>query len=279
MASAVGKADLTRCIGVFDLFALLASRSITRFFEESSGAYVDMLSIYRWAAANNVCHVPDMFASLFYESPLVNTWLTLQAARHTELLQAFSNRQSGSDTEDVSTEGAEELTLILEVVDILDELNILILLFEKQVSVVADIKLYLVRFQPVYPVEHLEDLVKEAEQLLQFVKTNTERLHGEVTQTHKLVSHPRSKSLRLRESDSRHSLQLLELLDLEQKAASLGEARVATKQGQAVMLFTIITIIFVCQIPSSFLDTQLILTAPPILLHFLLWSKCCGVYW
>jgi hypothetical protein len=39
--------------------------------------------------------------------------------------------------------------------------------------------------------------------------------------------------------------QLMNLLDLQQKAASLEEARSATKQGQAVMLFTIVTIIFV----------------------------------
>jgi hypothetical protein len=35
------------------------------------------------------------------------------------------------------------------------------------------------------------------------------------------------------------------LLDLEQKAAVLEEARSTTKQGKAVMLFTIVTIIFV----------------------------------
>ncbi|KAL2289252.1 hypothetical protein FJTKL_02269 [Diaporthe vaccinii] len=63
---------------------------------------------------------------------------------------------------------------------------------------------------------------------LQVEKVDTERLHGEVTQTHEL---------------------LLGLLDLEQKAASLGEARVTTKQGQAVMLFTIVTIVF---LPLSF---------------------------
>lgn len=36
-------------------------------------------------------------------------------------------------------------------------------------------------------------------------------------------------------------------MDLEQKAATLGEAR---EQGQAVMLFTVVTIIFVCQLSS-----------------------------
>jgi hypothetical protein len=38
---------------------------------------------------------------------------------------------------------------------------------------------------------------------------------------------------------------LLDLLDLKSKTASLAEARSTTKQGQAVMLFTIVTIIFV----------------------------------
>jgi hypothetical protein len=40
-------------------------------------------------------------------------------------------------------------------------------------------------------------------------------------------------------------MQLMNLLDLQQKAANLEEARLAIKQGQAVMLFTIVTIIFV----------------------------------
>ncbi|KAJ5701491.1 hypothetical protein N7488_009039 [Penicillium malachiteum] len=39
--------------------------------------------------------------------------------------------------------------------------------------------------------------------------------------------------------------QVLNLLDLKQKASSLAEARSTTRQGKAIMLFTIITIIFV----------------------------------
>jgi hypothetical protein len=38
---------------------------------------------------------------------------------------------------------------------------------------------------------------------------------------------------------------LLEHLDVMSKAASLAEAQAATTQGRAVMLFTIITVIFV----------------------------------
>lgn len=50
---------------------------------------------------------------------------------------------------------------------------------------------------------------------------------------------------------SHDSAQLLDLLDLEQKTASLREARASTKQGQAVMLFTIVTVIFVRQRTTS----------------------------
>ncbi|KAM0547083.1 hypothetical protein ACHAO7_007336 [Fusarium culmorum] len=47
---------------------------------------------------------------------------------------------------------------------------------------------------------------------------------------------------------------ILELLDLKQKAASLREAVLTTKQGQAIMLFTIVTIIF---LPLSFITSFL----------------------
>ncbi|KAJ6006294.1 hypothetical protein N7451_004238 [Penicillium sp. IBT 35674x] len=43
--------------------------------------------------------------------------------------------------------------------------------------------------------------------------------------------------------------QVLNLLDLKQKASSLAEARSTTRQGKAIMLFTIVTIIF---LPLSF---------------------------
>jgi len=39
--------------------------------------------------------------------------------------------------------------------------------------------------------------------------------------------------------------QLLDLLDLKQKSATLKEARSTSEQGQVIMLFTIVTIIFV----------------------------------
>lgn len=54
MASAITVADLESCENTFGLFAILTHRSVNRIFEESKGGYVDLLSTYRWAAANKV---------------------------------------------------------------------------------------------------------------------------------------------------------------------------------------------------------------------------------
>lgn len=62
MASAIVLEDLNRCQDTVDLLALLAHRSIDQMFEESRRELVDMLSIYRWAAANKVCDVIVLFA-------------------------------------------------------------------------------------------------------------------------------------------------------------------------------------------------------------------------
>lgn len=62
MASATTFEDLRSCQGIFDLLALLAHGSINRIFEESKSGFVDMLSIYRWAATKKVCDVLIIFA-------------------------------------------------------------------------------------------------------------------------------------------------------------------------------------------------------------------------
>lgn len=71
-----------------------------------------------------------------------------QAARHTEKLEAFSKRQSSHNAEEIAVEGTEELKLALEVADILDELNMLLHLLEKQADVLASTQGQLQRFKP-----------------------------------------------------------------------------------------------------------------------------------
>ncbi|KAF2261024.1 hypothetical protein CC78DRAFT_561920 [Lojkania enalia] len=251
--------DIGKCQDLFDLTALLVMHSVTKIFAEENGKFADLIAIYRWAIAN-------------------------KAARQTENFEAFSRRQASRNSDEIAAEGIDELNLTLEVADILDELNMLLLLLEKQADVLASMRGKLYRFKPMAPSKErgrhttvikqsnlgqihvsnsgnirstlaLEDvnasdlrvfneegilsgfraiggntgiLLQEAEQTLKVEKGNLNRLRTDATRTHEM---------------------LIGLLDLEQKTASLTEARATTKQGKAVMLFTIVTIIF---LPLSF---------------------------
>lgn len=188
MASTITNADLMKCSYIGDLLTLLVYRTINRIFEESDSGFVDMLSIYRWAAANKVCDTHHLSRYLCESNP-VTSLLILQASRHTELLEAFTARQSGDIRGDLATEGAEELNLILEVVDILDELNILMLLLEKQTEVVDDLRLKAWPLRDLLFKEYSSyELMGHANDRLEAKKVETARLHGDVSQTHKLVS-------------------------------------------------------------------------------------------
>lgn len=137
--------------------------------------------------------------------------LIMQSARHAMLLDAFSARQSGNITGDPINERAEQLSLMLEIVDILGELKILMLLFRKQADVINDVQRKCLSgksqepqqtFDGFIPMEltytrrgeTAEDLMEKAVNRLRDKEEETERLHSEVTQTHKLVSYPRPES-------------------------------------------------------------------------------------
>ncbi|KAF4811109.1 hypothetical protein CGCSCA5_v010042 [Colletotrichum siamense] len=140
-------------------------------------------------------------------------------ARHATLLEAFWKRRLSQAAGGRSDEGSEELELALELADILDELNIFKRFLDQQ---------YTTHLKAVRILGHNGNL-EERDQFpaMNSRKAEVRRLVADAEQTHRMV---------------------LELPDLELKAASLSEAR-TTRQGQAIMLFTIITIIF---IPLSF---------------------------
>ncbi|EEU37071.1 uncharacterized protein NECHADRAFT_86622 [Fusarium vanettenii 77-13-4] len=251
--------DFSPIADVYDLTGSLVMHSITNIFKDENSKFGDLVAIYRLA-------------------------IGIKAARHTEKLESFSERQSSRNREHPAAEGTDELKLILEIADILDELNMLLLILEKQARVLASLQTNFHRLKPsdrkakegvdqreilvtnstlhnviirngasrigfdhsdLHGLEILGEermstidvlhiggnagvLLQQAEQKLRLEQSNTERLQADAAQTHKL---------------------LLELLNLEQTAASLKEARDTTKQGKAVMLFTIVTIIF---LPLSF---------------------------
>ncbi|KAF1358915.1 hypothetical protein EJ07DRAFT_121732, partial [Lizonia empirigonia] len=251
--------SLKDCEGLIDLTALLVIRCAMNVFAESNSEFADIVAIYRWA-------------------------ISIKAATQTEKLEAFSQIQSSMDAEEIVTEGNEELNLALEVADILDELNMLLLLLENQLDVVALLQRKLCPYKPKdisvqgVPGElHMHECSVGAlhvlssgtsSNLVHMSRTHVDSLHvnsengvtdstktiggyaGELIQelAQKLKAE-KANLERLRADAARIYEMLNQLLDLEQKAASLTEARATSKQGRAVMLFTIVTIIF---LPLSF---------------------------
>ncbi|KAF2624672.1 hypothetical protein BU25DRAFT_493335 [Macroventuria anomochaeta] len=134
--------------------------------------------------------------------------------------QDYSNGNAAFDNN-------RELNLALEVADIIDELKMIKNLLEKQRIVVGSLKsgfnnLGLMAHSQAY--KHIACTERHLESVL----SNVNEIKGEAEETYR---------------------SLLDLLDLKSKTASLAEARSTTKQGQAVMLFTVVTIIF---LPLSF---------------------------
>ena len=137
-----------------------------------------------------------------------------------------------------------ELKLATEVADIIDELKMINSLLVKQRIVIESLIEDLLRFGP-YGLWRpaLQDAVGH----LNSVASNLGEIRTEASETYRLVFAPKAKNRRL---DCANHCKLLELLDLKSKTASLKEARESTTQGRTVMLFTVVTIIFVSQLPD-----------------------------
>ncbi|CAM1504717.1 Fc.00g023080.m01.CDS01 [Cosmosporella sp. VM-42] len=186
------------CWNIVLFTRVLVETSVTSLFRLENRKFADLLGIYRWAIGN-------------------------KSARQTAHFQDFHRVQSGTRSTDSDHDSRAELKLALEVADILDEINMLHRLMEKQQEVVKSlyIKLRDLGYQGDYKLSPLLEVIMEE---LRGMRSDAEH-------THKM---------------------LLDLLDLKQKAASLAEVRSSTKQGRAVMLFTIFTVIF---LPLSFFSS------------------------
>ncbi|KAF3807932.1 hypothetical protein GCG54_00007668, partial [Colletotrichum gloeosporioides] len=134
--------------------------------------------------------------------------------RHEALLDSMMINQTPGG---LSGEGTEELQLGATLAEVIDELNIVKRLLDQQYGILRDA---LDPFRHGAPC-HLYSEMKSGKAQVEALLSDGERLHQKI----------------------------LQLLDLKRQAASLREARAATQQGRAVMLFTIITTIF---LPLSF---------------------------
>ncbi|KAI0099775.1 hypothetical protein GGR51DRAFT_576190 [Nemania sp. FL0031] len=237
--------SMDTCESVWDLYALLFKEASTHLFASDNTRHVDLLETYRWV--NNK-----------------------KAAEQTACLQRFQNPKYRAR----SSSDQDELKLFLEVADIIDELKMIRHLVGQQRAVLNSL-IGVMRSRHVdtnAPREHgghLHFADNKIEQgaivnltisstrndfeLLENTRLSASRIagvaKGYVISTEETLGRL-AVNLEAVRNDAEYTQKLLlGLLDLKQKTASLAEARSTTKQGGAIMLFTIVTVIF---LPLSF---------------------------
>jgi hypothetical protein len=261
----------TRCDSAWDLYALLVKEATSFMFRQDNMLFTNLVETYRWA-------------------------IETKAATQTDQFEAYSQSHTAGDVDASALDDRRELTLALDLADIIDELNIIRYLAETQREVIKSLALVLRQFQPTLgsghgkqgisfegnniticggqPIFQLQNTggievdpnftktivqgieglagnaVLSADETLEFLLADIETMRKDAEYARKMVKYlPTSISVLNKSKEKKlHTdilLQLLSLLDLKQKAASLAEARSTTQQGRVIMLFTIVTIIFV----------------------------------
>ncbi|KAL8306382.1 hypothetical protein RB597_003090 [Gaeumannomyces tritici] len=234
-----------KCRTVYDLYSLVAGNAVTSLFAPENRVFGDVLGIYRWAIGK-------------------------KAAQQTVLFQKFYD---STETRSTSFSSRGELKLTMEVSDILEELTILQRLMEEQEDVLRALRMALLKLhrKSTQGERQFEDTQNGATTVInihglvnsgkinfdidsanQFAIDDDEikGLGGVILgKTLQRLSSRKAEIEKLKEDVQGTHKQLLALLELKQAAANLAEAKTAAKQGLAIMLFTIITIIF---LPLSF---------------------------
>ncbi|KAH6856234.1 hypothetical protein B0I37DRAFT_72003 [Chaetomium sp. MPI-CAGE-AT-0009] len=243
----------TLCESAWDLYALLVKEAASFIFrQDNKQQFTDLVETYRWAIGT-------------------------KAASQTSYFEEYSQSHLAGDSSDsTALDDRRELQLVLDFADIIDELNMIRHLAEKQREVIKSLAMALRTLNPTEesPVSHggiffqgntftcsgegrQQTVVNlshggtstEAE----VIRTIAQGIKGAASKT--IISADETLDLLLAElsvmrKDAEYSHKMLmDLLDLKQKAAALAEARSTTQQGRVIMLFTIVTIIF---LPLSF---------------------------
>ncbi|KAL8389460.1 hypothetical protein RB595_008863 [Gaeumannomyces hyphopodioides] len=208
-----------KCRTVYDLYSLVAGNAVTSLFAPENRVFGDVLGIYRWAIGK-------------------------KAARQTVLFQKFYD---STETRSTSFSSRGELKLTMEVSDILEELTILQRLMEEQEDNGATTTVI-----NIHGLVNSGKINFDIDSANQFAIDDDEikGLGGVILgKTLQRLSSRKAEIEKLKEDVQGTHKQLLALLELKQAAANLAEAKAAAKQGLAIMVFTIITIIF---LPLSF---------------------------
>ncbi|KAK3311667.1 uncharacterized protein B0T15DRAFT_508207 [Chaetomium strumarium] len=230
------------CETVWDLHCLFVKEAVSFLFRQDNRQFTDLIETYRW---------------------VVGTKDAAQTAYFEEYSRSHAAGHSGS----TALDDRQELKLVLEVTDVIDELKMIRHLVQKQREVLNSLVIALRRLNAA---DEKDPGPQESVQIRH--NTFTNRDHGRMFVN---ISHARHEGL----AENAESIKLLargikgasqetvvsadetlvRLLaeldamrndaDYTHKMASLAEARSTSQQGRVIMLFTIVTIIF---LPLSF---------------------------
>ncbi|KAJ8128035.1 hypothetical protein O1611_g5601 [Lasiodiplodia mahajangana] len=240
------RSSMDSCDSVWDLYALLFKEASTYLLASENRRSVDLLETYRWVNNKKAANQIECF----------------QRFQSSELYQARS-----SDDQD-------ELNLFLEVADIIDELKMIRHLVQQQRAVLnaligvlrswhvdanapkeygGQVQFFNNRLSGGSAVKIEVFSSRNDLEFLENTKLSASRVAG-VAKSYVIYTEETLMRLAINleaiQNDAEYTQKLLlGLLDLKQKTASLAEARSTTKQGGAIMLFTIVTVIF---LPLSF---------------------------
>lgn len=235
---------------VWDLYASVVKEAATHLFRQDNKKFTDLVETYRWVIGKKF-------------------------ARQTTFFEEFHRVHSTTGSRAELFEDIRELKTVLEVADIIDELKMFHHLVDKQREVLKSLILALIKFHP--SVQQDNSGVQATSQISEnqcrdnAVQINSIQIHTanpNLADTIKILAQgvegpardivtdfddiltsflAELESMR-NDAEYTHKM-LLDLLDLKQKTAALEEARSTSQQGKVVMLFTIVTIIF---LPLSF---------------------------
>ncbi|KAL9581543.1 MAG: hypothetical protein Q9212_003843 [Teloschistes hypoglaucus] len=214
-----------RCSGVFDRHRL----------GDEDYQFLDMFESSIGQVTNTET---DLFEKFNKASKKAEEWLQLQRQRGSPQLRHASSARD-HDFVDTLLDIGEETALLAETKDIRDELNMISLVLEHQLSVLDDMMSALLeeatKHQPQVQSE-VRRRYKEQQKLVEVHIKDVERMEKQAEGIYTSLTH---------------------LLDLKQKHANAFEARFARdqaaltgRQGQTIMVFTLVTIVF---LPMSFI--------------------------
>ncbi|KAI0538336.1 hypothetical protein GGR58DRAFT_468607 [Xylaria digitata] len=232
---------------VWDLYSLLVGEATTFIFHQKNKSFTDLIETYRWVIKRKV-------------------------ASQTRCFQKFHDYNSSGNLDSILLDDRKELKLVLEVADIADELKMIRHVIDKQREVVKSLIATLCTLHPATDdprpsaITHVyvgESLILHGNSSLT-IQQSAPTMSETVKMLAQGIKRPAGDTLVATDEDldfigaevdairneanTTHQA-LLSLLDLKQKAAALMEARATSQQGRVIMLFTIVTIIF---LPLSF---------------------------